>query len=196
MRFAASATSIGKAEKASFQMGLSMRLPHGLYGKFKSHKDDLHRRVVPADLPEAALMPLMPGMSTSKTAHQSAPRPRYPPLHGLCMGGAAPPQLQYCSRKSLHLMQQRGIVIGRVWQRNPFRTKIYPITAIRAVSTSFSQICSFLHPRRLLRAPFRQSVQRAGRYAEPPKKACILPAGVYNKHRICLRKQGGDRQSR
>ena len=49
--------SIGKAEKAVLPDGLELVVvcAHhiGLYGKFRrrGHKDDLHRRVVPADLP-------------------------------------------------------------------------------------------------------------------------------------------------
>lgn len=113
--------SIGKAEKAVLPDGLELVVVcayHiGLYGKFRrrGHKDDLHRRVVPADLPG--------GIDAVDAGHEHIQKQHIKAhpgldirqkLHGLCIGGQLqlhPPQGAVLLQKILHLMQQRGIVI-------------------------------------------------------------------------------------
>lgn len=113
--------SIGKAEKAVLPDGLELVVVcayHiGLYGKFRrrGHKDDLHRRVVPADLPG--------GVDAVDAGHEHIQKQHIKAhpgldirqkLHGLCIGGQLqlhPPQGAVLLQKILHLMQQRGIVI-------------------------------------------------------------------------------------
>ena len=112
---------IGKAEKAVLPDGLELVVVcayHiGLYSKFRrrGHKDDLHRRVVPADLPR--------GVDAVDAGHEHIQKQHIKAhpgldicqkLHGLCIGGQLqlhPPQGAVLLQKILHLMQQRGIVI-------------------------------------------------------------------------------------
>ncbi len=103
--------SIGKAEKAVLPDGLELVVVcayHiGLYGKFRrrGHKDDLHRRVVPADLPG--------GIDAVDAGHKHIQKQHIKAhpgldirqkLHGLCIGGQLqlppPRRVRYCSRKS------------------------------------------------------------------------------------------------
>lgn len=102
--------SIGKAEKAVLPDGLELVVvcAHhiGLYGKFRrrGHKDDLHRRVVPADLPG--------GIDAVDAGHEHIQKQHIKAhpgldirqkLHGLCIGASSsctPRRVRYCSRKS------------------------------------------------------------------------------------------------
>lgn len=113
--------SIGKAEKAVLPDGLELVVVcayHiGLYGKFRrrSRKDDLHRRVVPADLPG--------GIDAVDAGHKHIQKQH---IKAHPAGGAAGADPLYKAhgasggyrgrgavllQKILHLMQQRGIVI-------------------------------------------------------------------------------------
>ena len=112
--------SIGKAEKAVLPDGLELVVVcayHiGLYGKFRrrGHKDDLHRRVVPADLPG--------GVDAVDAGHEHIQKQHVKAhpgldirqqLHGLCIRGQfqlRPPQGAVLLQKILHLVQH-GIVI-------------------------------------------------------------------------------------
>lgn len=113
--------SIGKAEKAVLPDGLELVVVcayHiGLYGKFRrgSDKDDLHRRVVLADLPG--------GIDAVDAGHEHIQKQHVKAhpgldicqkLHGFCIGKQLQlhtPQGTVLLQKILHLMQQGGIVI-------------------------------------------------------------------------------------
>ena len=110
--------SIGKAEKAVLPDGLELVVvcAHhiGLYGKFRrrGHKDDLHRRVVPADLP-GGVDAVDAGHKHIQKQHVKA----YPgldicqKLHGLCIGGQLqlhPPQGAVLLQKILQWALYRG----------------------------------------------------------------------------------------
>ena len=158
----------------------------------------------------AALMPLMPGISTSRnsTSKRTPASISARSSMGFVYGNSSsctPRRVRYCSRKSCiwcsraASSSQKAI---RVIAKKSFpNKKVYPLTIPhpRRFVTSFSQICKlFTSPAAALHPCSAEcSTVRLFPCAEPPKiaqKLVFYLRSVYNKHRICLRR-AGERQT-
>ena len=188
---------IGKAEKAVLPDGLELVVVcayHiGLYGKFRrrGHKDDLHRRVVPADLPR--------GVDAVDAGHKHIQKQHvkaHPGLdicqkfHGLCIREQLQlhsPQGAVLLQKILHLVQQGSIVIT---ESDPGHSKeilseqkslpLNDTTSAPFRHVFFVNLQAFYIPGSCIASPFGRVFNGGAaslcRTSKNRAEACILPA--------------------
>lgn len=188
---------IGKAEKAVLPDGLELVVVctyHiGLYGKFRrrGHKDDLHRRVVPADLPR--------GVDAVDAGHKHIQKQHVKAhpgldicqkLHRLCIRGQLQlhsPQGAVLLQKILHLVQQGSIVIA---ESDPGHSKeilseqkslpLNDTTSAPFRHVFFANLQAFYIPGSCIAFPFGRVFNGRAvllcRTSKNRAEACILPA--------------------